>query len=223
MSGITLLDARELTDTSDILARLRELAHGRELILTTRAAPADVLAAVQGAQGLDFYYSPIERGPEAWTYHFVARDPSLAASVSEYLGWDHDRLDEVLERALADAAAGKWQPASRRLENFRHGLFRHADLEDDVLFPEYEQRTGIRTGGPTQVMRDEHVQIKQAINGMVQATREESLPDLEQWHANLLGVLVEHNMKEEQILYPGTDNLLSDAEREDLILRMLKY
>lgn len=104
MSGITLLDARELSDTNDILARLRELARGRELILTTRAAPADVLAAVQGAQGLDFYYSPIERGPEAWTYHFVARDPSLAASVSEYLGWDHDRRSTSRQRRIVSCS-----------------------------------------------------------------------------------------------------------------------
>lgn len=223
MNEIALLDARDLSDTGDVLARLRALAPGHELILALAQDPGELLSELQQGAGHALYYSPLERGPETWTFHFIARDPGILAGVSDYLAWDHDRLDDVLERALSDAAADKWQAASRRLENFRHGLFRHADLEDELLWPEYEQRTGIRTGGPTQVMRDEHVMIKQAVNGMVQAARERSLPDLEQWHANLLGVLVEHNMKEEQILYPGIDNLLSDSEREDLVARMLKY
>ena len=39
--------------------------------------------------------------------------------------------------------------------------------------------------------------------------------------ATLLGVLVEHNMKEEQILYPGTDRMLENGAREKLVETLL--
>jgi iron-sulfur cluster repair protein YtfE (RIC family) len=96
-------------------------------------------------------------------------------------------------------------------------LFRHIHIEDDILFPAFEERTGMRDTGPTAVMRAEHVEIKNAVDEMLLAARAEELETLERWHANLLGVLVEHNMKEEQILYPGTDHLLSDGLRDALV------
>ena len=43
---------------------------------------------------------------------------------------------------------------------FKSELERHIIWEEDILFPVFERKTGIKDGGPTSVMRIEHIQIK---------------------------------------------------------------
>jgi iron-sulfur cluster repair protein YtfE (RIC family) len=44
--------------------------------------------------------------------------------------------------------------------SFKSELERHIIWEEDILFPVFEKKTGIKDGGPTSVMRMEHIQIK---------------------------------------------------------------
>lgn len=163
------------------------------------------------------WFSPASPG----RYQLVVRHADSPACVSEYLAWDHDRLDAALARALSAAAAVDWDGASAATTTFRIGLLRHIDIEERLLFPAFEERTGVREGGPTHVMRMEHDEIKEAVASITESVARRDLDGLMHWHANLLGVLVEHNMKEEQILYPGTDRLLPPVELESLVRRML--
>lgn len=74
-------------------------------------------------------------------------------------------------------------------------------------------------GGPTQVMRTEHRIIGdclEAIHHKVQANNPDS--DLEE--QRLIDVLKSHNMKEERILYPSIDQVISDQERAELYQAM---
>ena len=45
-------------------------------------------------------------------------------------------------------------------EKFKFGLHRHIAWEEEILFPLFEEKTGMTDGGPTFVMREEHRQIK---------------------------------------------------------------
>ena len=45
------------------------------------------------------------------------------------------------------------------MAEFTCGLSRHINVEEGVLFPTFEQMTGMTTG-PTTVMRSEHVEIR---------------------------------------------------------------
>jgi len=65
---------------------------------------------------------------------------------------DHDRLDEIFEgfKKLKDDdidAAGKL------FLEFKTGLLQHINWEEDILFPVFEQKTGIHDTGPTAIMR----------------------------------------------------------------------
>lgn len=74
-------------------------------------------------------------------------------------------------------------------------------------------------GGPTQVMRTEHRIIGEcleAIHQKVQANNPDS--DLEE--QRLVDVLKSHNMKEERILYPSIDQVITDQERAELYQAM---
>jgi hemerythrin superfamily protein len=74
--------------------------------------------------------------------------------------------------------------------------------------------------GPTDVMRDEHRQVRMALalmrRGVLQADATVYLDGLRFFES----VLPDHNAKEEHILYPTLDSLLRPAERAALVSRL---
>jgi hypothetical protein len=71
----------------------------------------------------------------------------------------------------------------------------------------FENRTGM-TGGPTQVMRYEHQQLRGLIDSMRSALHENRLEDFFGIGESMMIMLQQHNMKEEQMLYPMIDRAL---------------
>ena len=215
------MDAREMQE-DDILRRLGELKTRDEVELTRHEDTEHLLRRMVRESPLRYDFAPLFSGPDEWRLHIRVRDESEPRSVMQYLGWDHDRLDDLLSRGLELARTDRWEDAAPLLQDFRSGLFRHIDIENEILFKAFEEVTGIGSGGPTTVMRHEHVDIKEYVDGILQAAADRNPDELERQHANLLGVLVEHNMKEENILYPATDRALDPASRtrlvEDLLL-----
>lgn len=140
------------------------------------------------------------------------------AKISATFEQDHDRLDALFttfqRQKRKDAAKAK-----EAFVEFKFGLQRHIVWEEDVLFPKWEENSGMAEGGPTQVMRTEHRIIGdclEAIHQKVQANNPDS--DLEE--QRLVDVLKSHNMKEERILYPSIDQVVSDQERAELYQAM---
>ncbi|PYQ47347.1 MAG: hypothetical protein DMF78_24000 [Acidobacteria bacterium] len=80
-----------------------------------------------------------------------------AGGVTEAMVWDHARLDG-LETAAFEARARRALSTARALfTDFAHGLRRHIDFEEQILFPEFEARWRFpEENGPTAVMRAEH-------------------------------------------------------------------
>jgi uncharacterized protein (DUF2249 family)/hemerythrin-like domain-containing protein len=184
--------------------------------------PRPLLHEFQKERAAAFDWSPLEEGPEVWRIELRRRASQTARTVSEFLGWDHDRLDGLMETVRGLVASGTMGEAARRFAEFRTGLLRHIRLEEEVLFPAFERATGLSESGPTTVMRAEHAEIKGildrisegfAASGMT-ASRFESLRD------SLVAVLGGHNEKEEQILYPMTDRSLPPSARKELVDRM---
>ena len=135
-------------------------------------------------------------------------------SVSDHFEKDHDRLDghfaEFQKLKRADFPAAK-----ANFKQFMFGLKRHIVWEEEILFPLFERKTGMTDGGPTAVMRHEHGLILarlDALHAKVRAGDPESDAEADA----LLAVLKDHNVKEEQILYPGIDRLLASGELEDI-------
>ena len=139
-------------------------------------------------------------------------------TILQYYGHDHDRLDQLLEEyhRLKDTDL----PAAReRFAEFREGLERHIAWEEDILFPEFERKTGQRDTGPTAVMRFEHRQIQlklAAIAGLLDQNDPGTDAEEEMLH-ELLGM---HNYKEENILYPAIDGQITPGERARIFADM---
>jgi hemerythrin-like domain-containing protein len=141
-------------------------------------------------------------------------------TVSEFLGGDHRRLDAIFRKTGELAAAGSFAEAEAVFSGFASGLSRHIAMEETVLFPAFEAKTGM-TEGPTAVMRREHTEIRRLLSTIAAALAASDGSAFDMERVRLLEVLEAHNQKEEGILYPMSDRIAGgDREREDLIRRM---
>ena len=131
------------------------------------------------------------------------------AGIGEYMINHHKECDEVFARA--EEAVGAWAgpPAKADFEAFAHQMDRHFEMEENLLFPEFENRTGHR-GGPTQVMRMEHDQMRVVMHEMRAALEAKDAQQYLGLSETFLVLMQQHNYKEEGILYNMIDQVLGD-------------
>jgi len=143
-------------------------------------------------------------------------------SVTDLLQADHDRLDAILYGVKREAAAEARAEAAAHFAEFRTGLERHIVAEEEVLFPVFEQRSGMGDGGPTAVMRAEHIEIRRLLGEVAAVLGGESEDALLAPMAALTAILLAHNGKEERILYPMTDRVLEDSPDRAELMEQLR-
>jgi len=139
------------------------------------------------------------------------------SNIGQFLGEDHRHCDEYFLVAERAVAAHDWDTARQSLHDFRHAIERHLAMEEQVLFIAYEAFAG--AAGPSQVMRREHEQMRGLFSDLTRALERRVGAEFLSLSETLLVLMRQHNMKEEQILYPLCDRLLV-PERDDLIARM---
>lgn len=131
-------------------------------------------------------------------------------SISQYLTDDHRRCDHLLAACEAATSAQVWPSLDEAAETLVGAMERHFRIEEEVLFPELEQASG-QAGGPVAVMRMEHEQMRLLLAELAtvvrQRDRDGSFGVLETLHMFTL----QHNTKEEGILYPLADRTLTDT------------
>ena len=139
--------------------------------------------------------------------------------ISEFLTGDHRECDGVFTVAEGAVSKGNWDEARQEMEKFSNTFFRHLSMEEDVLFPFLEEKMGGPVG-PTMVMRSEHQQMRSLVEEMIVAAQDND-PDAFLSASETLMILIQqHNMKEEQILYPMCDEAL--AEEEDGVIEKMQ-
>lgn len=140
-------------------------------------------------------------------------------TIAKFMGHDHDRLDEIFNQFHTSKKQDA-QKARSLFQELLTGLHRHILWEEEILFPVFEaQAEMVRDQGPTEVMRNEHRQIKYFLEQIQTKVAEGDL-STEEAEEGLLQVLAAHNVKEEKILYPWIDNCVSDEERASLLAQM---
>jgi iron-sulfur cluster repair protein YtfE (RIC family) len=139
-------------------------------------------------------------------------------TICEFYEQDHDRLDELF-KTFQKLKRSDFAKAKEAFKAFKFGLQRHIVWEEGVLFPLWEEKTGMSEGGPTFVMRAEHRQIGQQLEAIHGKVAEQN-PDSDQEEQALVDLLGSHNLKEERVLYPAIDQLTSAEERETVFRNM---
>lgn len=134
-------------------------------------------------------------------------------SISSTMQQDHVLIDGIAERAVAASQAKDWAAFGREGSEFLRRLRQHIDVEEKVLFPAFEQRTGMTASGPSVQMVVEHRQMQPILAQMQDALSAKDGPGWQGATKALLDILVPHNQKEEQMMYPMLDEALGgDAQ-----------
>lgn len=129
-------------------------------------------------------------------------------NLTDLLRFHHKHCDESFAAAEAAAAKSDWDTATGLHTFFCKELETHFGAEEQVLFPAFEAATGA-VGGPTQVMRLEHAQMRDLIDQMSAALARHDAGGYAGSADTLLILMQQHNLKEENILYPMCDRSLA--------------
>jgi len=217
----TVLDVRPLSPPErhpGIFNTFKGLAPGDSFVLVNDHDPRPLLYQFQNEFDGEFEWWPLERGPEAWRVRIVKRETkAVERDVTDYMQADHNRLDIIMNGFQEAYKADRWEEALSLFKEFDLGLRRHIQAEEEVLFPLFEEKTGMTDAGPTFVMKMEHTDIRDFLERITTATEAKESDAAAEATQILTNTLTDHNMKEEQILYPESDSFLSATEVKDFI------
>jgi len=129
-------------------------------------------------------------------------------SITAYMQRDHVLIDGILERAAGAAAAPDFAALERETGLFLQRLALHIEMEERLLFPAFEERTGMGGGGPSAQMRAEHELMQGIFLQMRAAVDAKDAAAWQRASQALLEVLAPHNLKEEQMMYPMLDQVM---------------
>lgn len=139
------------------------------------------------------------------------------SNIKEYLTTDHRRCDELLA-SMEESATSSFESSKDACQAFVNETERHFQMEERVMFLEFEAKTGM-TQGPTAMMRHEHSQMRSLMQQMLDAIDAGNKDKFFGLSETLMILMQQHNMKEEQMLYPMAQQHLS-AESERVVSMM---
>ncbi len=128
-------------------------------------------------------------------------------------GWAE--LEGLLDGGEAGAINQAWQKYDGRMR-------RHLAMEEDILFPAFDSRSGMGGGGPTAMMRMEHQQMRGLLDQIGASIGSGDTEDALDLGDTLLMLIQQHNVKEEGMLYPMAENMLA-GEWASLAGQLEKY
>ncbi len=131
-------------------------------------------------------------------------------SIPEHMTHDHRRCDEIFSATETAVGQADWPTATTLWQQFYQLIEQHFNTEEQLLFPAFEQATG-SSSGPTSVMRMEHQQMRQLFEQIKGALTQQDTDRVLGQTETLMILMQQHNMKEEQILYPMSQQVLPDA------------
>lgn len=127
----------------------------------------------------------------------------------DWLCADHRGCDRLFTESEEAMLQRNWQRCRQAVRRFGESMERHFRLEETVLFPAYESASGV-PGGPTEIMRVEHGQMRSLVASLSAAAADANPTAFRDAFETLLFFMQQHNLKEEQVLYPLCDQILAD-------------
>ena len=123
---------------------------------------------------------------------------------SSLLTEHHRRCDGLFAEAERQIEKGDWKQCRLSAQRFADELLAHFAVEEETLFPAFEQSTGMTTG-PTRLMRIEHDQMRDLVRQLIEAAETEQRDTFFDVSDTLVVLMEQHNLKEENVLYPMCD------------------
>ena len=140
-------------------------------------------------------------------------------TISEFLTQDHRDGDALFAAAAQAMARGDWAGCGAEFAAFVAALKRHMGIEEQVLFPAFEEATGM-SAGPTRVMRHEHHDMLKLLDRIELAVSARDAAGYRAAAESFSSIMTSHSAKEENVLYPMCDQVLSELDGEKLAAMM---
>ncbi len=202
---------------AEVLGAFASLEVGQRFELTATSDPRPILSVLQRVHPGGHEWHVLEAGPARFRV-LVARRAPGPRTVAEYFEQDHRRIDAILPGVARALETGDLAAAGHAFAEFSCGLEQHIRAEEGVVFPAFERATG-NSRGPTEVMRMEHVEIRDALRVIEGALAGGDAAASRSGLSTLAQVLAPHNAKEERVLYPMTDRACGQEASDDLVRR----
>lgn len=130
-------------------------------------------------------------------------------SISSFMQDNHRHCDELYATAEGAVVDQDWPRADRDWLAFTGEFDAHVtQREEGQLFPALEAANG--PAGPIAVMRSEHEQMRALLAQMNEALAARQQDQFLGLGETLMLLTQQHNMKEENILYPIMDQCIAD-------------
>lgn len=127
--------------------------------------------------------------------------------IQEFMAGDHRFCDGFYAQAQSAVERGQWEQALQAYTQFVTLVQQHFCAEEHVLFPAFEEATGM-TQGPTQVMRQEHAQMRALMQAALDGLKARDADEYSGHAETQFMLMQQHNAKEENVLYPMCDQRL---------------
>jgi hemerythrin-like domain-containing protein len=136
----------------------------------------------------------------------------------EYMTWDHDQLDRIFDDLARMMEDQEYERADHTLGEAIARLHRHLRLEETLLFPLFEERTGLC--GPTAILRQEHRALETALESLRVAVEAADAAAFRRAYEAFQSIQPQHELKEEVVLFPALDRALGDDEMAEFASRL---
>lgn len=130
--------------------------------------------------------------------------------IQEFMAGDHRFCDSFYAQAHTAVERGQWEQAQQAYAKFVELVQQHFCAEEHVLFPAFEEATGM-TQGPTQVMRQEHQQMRALMQAALDGLQARDADEYSGHAETQFMLMQQHNAKEENVLYPLCDQRLGQG------------
>jgi len=129
-------------------------------------------------------------------------------NIVDFMSTDHKACDDLFARAEKEVYANNWAEAESAFNAFRTSMAHHFRMEENQLFPALLSAGG--PSGPVQMMLMEHKQMNGLFDKMATTLAHKNALGYSGLSETLLIVMQQHNLKEEQILYPIAERFLAN-------------
>ena len=136
---------------------------------------------------------------------------------SNWLIHEHREYEDLLRECQTLAGSGDWEKAAQRVNDLIAVFSRHREMEERILFPVYEEFTGIR-GGPTRHLSQEHKLIERMLENLARSLERRDADEFLEASVPLGKAMALHHEKEEDFFLPMAGHVLLE-KREEIVAR----
>jgi len=143
------------------------------------------------------------------------------SSTNNWLIHEHSLYENLLSQCTEAVEIEDWKTVNLLFKKMVTHLKRHMALEEEVLYPAYEEATHAPQG-PTGALREEHDQIVRLILDMARIIKTRDSDYVLECLTHLESQMIKHHEKEEDLFLPMASHIL-DAKREEISQQLAEF